>query len=57
MSFCIDLARAYRRTGDEKYARAFAQQLSDWLAGDFVSAGLCGVFAGELFGLTVRPGV
>lgn len=32
MSFWIDLARAYRRTGDEKYARAFAQQLSDWLA-------------------------
>lgn len=31
MSFWTDLARAYRHTGDEKYARAFAQQLSDWL--------------------------
>jgi hypothetical protein len=31
MHFWIDLARAYRRTGDEKYARAFAQQFADWL--------------------------
>lgn len=27
-----DLAEAYRKTRDEKYARAFARQLSDWLA-------------------------
>ena len=31
MSCWTALARAYTRTGDEKYARAFAQQLSDWL--------------------------
>ena len=31
MSFWTALARAYTRTGDEKYARAFAQQFSDWL--------------------------
>lgn len=31
MSFWTALARAYVRTGDEKYARAFAQQFSDWL--------------------------
>ena len=30
MSFWTALARAYVRTGDEKYARAFAQQFSDW---------------------------
>ncbi len=32
MSFWRALADAYRATGDEKYARAFAQQLEDWLA-------------------------
>ena len=31
MSFWTALARAYTRTCDEKYARAFAQQSSDWL--------------------------
>ena len=32
MYFWDELARAYVETGDEKYARAFAQQLADWLA-------------------------
>lgn len=32
MSFWIALAEAYRKTGDEKYARAFVRQFSDWLA-------------------------
>jgi hypothetical protein len=31
MPFWLALAEAYRKTGDEKYACAFAQQLSDWL--------------------------
>ena len=31
MSFWTALARAYTRTGDEKYARAFAQQFADCL--------------------------
>ncbi len=31
MSCWTALARAYTRIGDEKYARAFAQQFSDWL--------------------------
>ncbi|PAW80109.1 MAG: hypothetical protein B9S32_01895 [Verrucomicrobia bacterium Tous-C9LFEB] len=32
MSFWPDLAAAYRVTGDEKYARAFSQQLRSWIA-------------------------
>ena len=31
MYFWTDMAGAYRATGDEKYARAFARQLEDWL--------------------------
>lgn len=31
MYFWSRLAAAYRETGDEKYARAFARQLGDWL--------------------------
>ena len=31
MSFWEDMAKAYRATRDEKYARAFAVQLRDWL--------------------------
>lgn len=31
MCFWTDMAGAYRATGDEKYARAFARQLEDWL--------------------------
>ena len=32
MPFWLALAAAYRKTGDEKYARAFVRQFSDWLA-------------------------
>jgi hypothetical protein len=31
MAFWSDLARAYRVTGDERYARAFARQLATWM--------------------------
>ncbi len=32
MSFWSDLAVAYRATGDERYARAFVQELRSWIA-------------------------